>query len=162
MASNHVLRVNAVEEETAFRRAVHDVIGLILNEEPGRTLIDIAEKIDCTAKTIGNAYNMTHSLSEAFLRRLGQAYGLDKLDPWARLMGGRMVPLQPTDRRDILPFLNRASLKIAEARDPQSPGGEREIHTERFGYLSHLRDLGRELEALINEIETERERARAA
>jgi plasmid maintenance system antidote protein VapI len=162
VASSHVLRVNDAEEENAFRRAVHEVISLILAEKPGRTLIDIGETIGVTTKTVSNAYNMTHSLSEMFLRRLGQAYGTEKLDPWARLIGARMVPLHPTDRRDILPFLTRASAKIAEARDPQSPGGEREIHTERFGYLASLRDLGRELEALITEIEGERERLRAA
>jgi hypothetical protein len=42
--SNHVvLRVNLVEEETAFLGAVHDVIRCILAEKDGRTLIDIAE-----------------------------------------------------------------------------------------------------------------------
>jgi hypothetical protein len=57
--------------------------------------------------------------------------------------------------RDVLPFIAKANLKIAEARDPASPGGTRETLPERAGYLPELRLLQRELGALICQIEGE-------
>lgn len=158
----NVFRVNTVEEETDFRRAVHEVISLTLAEDPQRTLIDIAESIDVSVKTVSNAYNKTHSLSETFLRRIGKVYGPDKLNPWARLVGARLTPLTPISGNDILPFVQRVGLRIAEARDPSGPGGEREIHTERLGYLPDLRDLKKELMALISQIESESDNMRSA
>src|SRR6478672_6049804 len=115
MSDGHVLRVNCVEEEAAFRCAVQEVISRVLADKPGRTLIDIAETIDVSVKTISNAFNRTHSLSQTFLNRLGKAYGPHVLDPVAKLSGGRMVPLEVSTVRDVLPFLQRASLKIAVA-----------------------------------------------
>ena len=153
MSSHHVLRVNTVEEESDFRAAVHEALRIILTENEGATLISIAERIDVTVKTVSNAFNRTHSLSWCFLLRLGKAYGSHVLDPVMAMAGGRCVPLAASTR-DILPFLNRAALKVAEARDPASPGGERELHTERLAYLRHLRDVHRETGALIAEIET--------
>lgn len=134
MASNHVLRVNSVEEETAYLKAVSEVIGLILAERnpdgSQRTQIDIAEAIDCESKTIGNAFNKRHSLSEPYLRRLGQAYGADKLDPWARLSGARMTPIEADEAADALPTTTAAIHKLAVARSPTSPGGEIITHSE--------------------------------
>lgn len=130
MADGNVLRVNGVEEETAFRNAVHEVIGLILREDPKRTLIDIAERIDCETKTISNAFNKKHSLSEPYLRRLGQAFGADKLDPWARLTGARMTLIETDDTADAMPKTTAAIHHLAVARSPDSPGGETITHTE--------------------------------
>lgn len=155
MASSNVLRVNAVEEEKLFRHAVHEVVALILADKPGRTLIDIAEAIDVSVKTISNAFNKEHSLSQTFLNRLGLRFGPHVLDPVAKLSGGRMVPLEVRVERDVLPFLNRAALKIAEARDPAGPGGVREIHTEKLGYVADLRAVVKEATALICQIEAE-------
>lgn len=155
MSSSHVLRVNVAEEEKLFLNAAHDVVSCILKEKPGRTLIDIAEAIGADKKTISNAFNRTHRLSQIFLTRLGAAFGPHVLDPVAKLSGGRMVPLEASAERDVLPFIARANLKIAEARDPASPGGVREVHTERLGYLPELRLLQRELSALICSIEAE-------
>lgn len=155
MSAAHVLRVNGVEEEAHYRAAVNETISRILADKPGRTLIDIAEKIDVSVKTISNAFNKTNSLSPTFLNRLGMAYGPHVLDPFAALSGGRMVPLEVSAERDILPFVCRANLKIAEARDPAGPGGVREIHTEKAGYLPDLRKLRKELDVLICQIEVE-------
>lgn len=155
MASSHVLRVNAVEEERLFRHAVHEVVALILADKPGRTLIDIAEAIDVSVKTISNAFNKEHSLSQTFLNRLGRVFGPHVLDPVAKLSGGRMVPLEVQVERDILPLIGRANLKIVTARDPQSPGGTRETHREKLDYLPDLRALQKELGAMICQIEGE-------
>jgi hypothetical protein len=155
MADPNVLRVNCVEEEAAFRCAAQEVISRILADKPGRTLIDIAERIDVSVKTISNAFNRTHSLSQTFLNRLGKAYGPHVLDPVAKLSGGRMVPLEVQIERDILPLIGRANLKIVEARDPAGPGGAREVPQERAGYLPDLIALQKEIGALICQIERE-------
>lgn len=156
MPSNgsQVLRVNSVEEETSFRQAVHEVIARVIAEN-SVTLIDIAERIDVSVKTISNAFNKTHSLSQCFLNRLGKAYGVHVLDPVAALSGARMIPLEVSVQRDVLPFVGRVNLKIASARDPQSPGGIREVHTEKADYLPDLRALRKELDVLICQIEGE-------
>ncbi|MFA9205031.1 MAG: hypothetical protein ACEQSH_01105 [Bacteroidia bacterium] len=155
MPYSNVLRVNAAEEEAAFRDAVNDVIARVLADKPGRTLIDIAEGIDVSVKTISNAFNKTHSLCQTFLNRLGLKYGPHVLDPIAKLSGGRMVPLEVSIQRDVLPFVAKVNHKIAVARSPESPGGVREIHTEKADYLPDLRALRKELDALIHQVESE-------
>lgn len=164
-SAGNVLRVNGAEETTAYRNAVAEIIARILAEQSrpdaSYTLVEIAERIDVSLGTVSNAFNKRADLSPTYLNRLGKAYGAHILDPYVKLAGGRVVPLHPVDRRDVLPFIARAALKVAEARDPESPGGEREVHTERFGYLPALLDLQRELAALICEIEAEKARAAA-
>jgi hypothetical protein len=148
-----VLRVNAVEEETAFLGAVHEVIRCILADKDGRTLIDIAETIGVEVKTISNAFNRKHRLSSVFLTRLGQAFGPHCLDPYLALFGARSVPLERGNVADILPMLTRVSCRIAEARDFASPSGPRETHVEKLGYLPEMKRLQRELVKLISEVE---------
>jgi transcriptional regulator with XRE-family HTH domain len=151
---NNVLRVNCAEEQTCLLEACNEVIRRIIAEYDF-TLIQIAESIGVTVATISNAFNKKHVLSQTFLNRLGKRFGVHVLDPVAALSGARMVPINPNADRDILPFLNRAALKIAEARDPKSPGGVREIHTERADYVADLRAVVREATALICQIEAE-------
>jgi hypothetical protein len=148
-----VLRVNAVEEETTFLGAVHEVIRCILADKDGRTLIDIAETIGVEVKTISNAFNRKHRLSSVFLTRLGQAFGPHCLDPYLALFGARSVPLERGNVADILPMLTRVSCRIAEARDFASPSGPRETHVEKLGYLPEMKRLQRELVKLISEVE---------
>jgi hypothetical protein len=155
MSDHKGLRVNSVEEETDFRCAVHEVIARVLADRPGRTLIDIAEGVDVSVRTISNAFNRTHSLSQTFLTRLGKVFGPHVLDPVAALSGGRMIALEVSAQRDVLPFLTRAANKVAEARSPDSPGGTREIHTEKANYLPDLRTLRKELDCLIWQIEAD-------
>ena len=133
MIVKHVLRVNQVEEERLFLDAVHRVIACILAGEPGRTLIDVAEAIDVNVKTISNAFNKTHRLSQVFLTRLAQAFGPECLDPIAGLSGARMVPLEADDGQDALPSTTAAIHKLALARSPSSPGGDRITHGELLG-----------------------------
>jgi hypothetical protein len=149
MQERNVLRVNAVEEETAYLLAVHRIIAGILAEKAGRTLIDIAETIDVDKKTISNAFNKTHRLSPMFLTRLGCHYGAHVLNPYLELMGARAVPLDGGTVLDILPRLMRAGTRIAEARHPESVGGTVEVHTEKLQYLPELETLARDLDALI-------------
>jgi len=155
MASAHsVLRVNQSEEREAYREAVAEMLRRIQAERKN-TLIDIAERCDISLGTISNAANKKTDLCSTYLARLGAAYGPHVLDPVAALSGGRMVPLEVQTTRDVLPFIGRASLKIANARDPEGPGGVREIHTEKADYLPDLRALRKELDVLICQIEGE-------
>lgn len=161
MSQRSVLRLSAAEETTRYRNAVAEILQRILTEksEPDKayTLVEIAETIDVSLGTISNAANKRADLSPTYLNRLGVHYGAHVLEPFARLSGGRIVPLWPDSKADVLPFVMRVASSIAEARDPQSPGGERETHKERFDMLPRLHDLQRELGALVAEIERERE-----
>lgn len=143
MANGNVLRVNAIEEERLFLEAAHRVIACILAEQDGRTFIDIAEAIGADKKTISNAFNKTHRLSQLFLTRLGQAFGSHCLNPVAELVNARMVPIEADDSVDAMPSTTAAIHKLAIARSPTSPGGERITHTE-------LLDMEPEIDAAIN------------
>lgn len=147
----NVLRVNSVEETTRTRDAVARVI-LNIQTEYGVTLHEIAEAIDVSLGTISNAANKKADLSSIYRDRLGLVFGGHVLNPIAERFGSHIVPLHGREG-DILPLIARVNLKIAEARCPKSPGGVAEVHTERLGYLPDLRNLQRDLAALIVEIE---------
>ena len=150
--SPNVLRVNSVEEQARYRTAVSQILLNIQNDHK-ITLAGIAEAIDISLGTVSNAANMKCDLSVVFLKRLGQRFGPSTLDPYMKLFGARGVPIIAEGTADILPMIGRASLAIAEARDPVSPGGVTETHGEQLGYLPHLRALRRELDSMINTVE---------
>ena len=150
---SNVLRVNAAEERNSYRDAVAQIL-LDVQRDHKVTLIDIAEKIDVSLGTISNASNKKNDLCATFLVRLANAYGSHVLDHFAKLSGGRVVPLAPSNVRDILPFLARATAKIAEARDPGSSNGAYETHREKLGYLPELERLQAELSNLICDIQS--------
>lgn len=154
MSANSVLRVNAVEEREDYREAVAEILRRVQVEHK-KTLLDIAETIDVSLGTISNAANKKTDLCATYLKRLGEAFGPHVLDPYVALTGGRVVPLEVQVQRDILPFLNRASLRVAEARDPAGPGGARETLQEKASYLADLRAVIREGQALVCQIEAE-------
>jgi transcriptional regulator with XRE-family HTH domain len=154
MAGSNVLRVNALEERTAYRDAVSEIIRRVISERE-TTLIQIAEAIDVSLGTISNAFNKKADLCPTFLNRLGKAFGPHVLDPYVKLSGGRVIPLEISAERDILPLVARVNLKIVEARDPASPGGVRELPREKANYVPDLRVLRKELDVLICQIEGE-------
>lgn len=129
MASHSVLRVNAVEEQTAYRNAVARILANVQHEH-GQTLLEIAEKIDVSLGTISNAANKKTDLCASYLKRLGEQYGPCTLDPYNALSGGRVVPLDADESVDALPSTTAAIHKLALARAPNSPGGDRITHGE--------------------------------
>lgn len=155
VSRSNVLRVNATEETAAYECAVRETLDRIIAERPGLTLVQIAETIDVSLGTISNAFNRKAALSPTYLSRLGKAYGPHVLDPFAKLSGGRVIPLEVSVQRDVLPFVAKVNHKLAVARSPESPGGVREIHTEKADYLPDLRALRKELDCLIHQIEGE-------
>jgi transcriptional regulator with XRE-family HTH domain len=150
----NVLRVNTVEERTSYREAVAEILRRVQTEHKV-TLLEIADRIDVSLGTVSNAANKKTDLCGTYLTRLAMAYGPQTFDPFVALAGGRVVPLAGKSGKDILPFVARVNLCIANARDKDGPGGEREIHTERAGYLGDLIALQTELSKLICEIETD-------
>ena len=148
-----VLRVNSVEEQAGYRNAVASIITTIQHCAK-KTLIEVAEEIDVSLGTISNAANKKSDLCATYLMRLGQVYGAAYLNPYLALFGAQAQPLEANRQADILPFIARVNLKIAEARDPQGPGGQTEVPQEKHGYLPDLKAVQREIGHLIHEIET--------
>lgn len=154
----NVLRVNAVEETACYREAVAEIMRNVQGDHRV-TLQDIAETIDVSLGTISNAANKKADLNPIYLKRLGEVFGPHTLDPYARLIRGRVVPLETEGDEDILPLLLSTGQTIAFARSPGSPGGKHETLVERLGYLPSLRKLRRDIDALISSIEKDREAA---
>lgn len=152
MQRNNVLHVNEAEERAGYVSAVHEIIRTILADH-NATLIDISEKIGVSLGTISNAFNKKGVLNPLFLNRLAKAYGVHHLDPYAKLSGGRVIPLEAADDGDVLPFITLAGHRIATARCPSSPAGSHETLSEQLGYLPDLRRLQREIGSLIVRIE---------
>jgi transcriptional regulator with XRE-family HTH domain len=146
MSAPSVLRVNAAEERAAYRKAVARVITCI-QAEHGVTHIDIAEKIGVSLGTISNAANKNTDLCHTYLDRLGKAYGCHALDPVHALYGARAVPLVADDSLDALPSTTAAIHKLALARSPNSPGGDRITHGE---LLDMEADIDAALKALTS------------
>lgn len=147
MPADSVLRVNAAEEREDYRSAVAMVITGI-QAETGATHIDIAEKIGVSLGTISNAANKKTDLCHTYLDRLGNAYGCHVLNPIAKRTGARMVPLDPDETIDALPSTTAAIHKLAVARSPNSPGGDRILHRELLNMEPEIDAAIRALTAL--------------
>jgi hypothetical protein len=156
VADRNVLPVNSVDERNDYRSAIARIL-LDIQRDTGRTHVEIADEIDVSLGTISNAANKKADLSPTYLKRLGQAYGGHYLDPYHALYNTRSVPLDPSNVHDILPFLSRAMTRIAEARDQSSPGGGRETHREKLGYLPELENLQAELAKVVCDIRSLRD-----
>jgi transcriptional regulator with XRE-family HTH domain len=152
MLRRNVLRVNDAEERTRYREAVAESLRTVMVDH-GVTLLEIAEQIGVSLGTISNAANKKADLTAVYLGRLGAHYGASAIDPFARIMGGRFVPLEPDASGDVLPFITLASYRVSQARSPASPGGTAETLTEQLDMLPDLRRLYRELGAAIAQIE---------
>lgn len=138
--------------DSDYRSAVSIIISDIQRVH-GASLHEIADRIDCSLGTVSNAINRKADLNATYLARLGKAYGGAFLNPYFALFGSQASPIEDKAKVDVLPLLSRASLKIAEARDPAGPGGVVEVPQERVGYINDLKALQRETACLIAEIE---------
>lgn len=147
----NVLRVNAVEEQAAYRSAISRIL-LNIQHDYGCTLQDIAEAIDVSLGTISNAANRKCDLSPIYQQRLGKVFGPGILDPIARLYGGRSVACDAAEI-DALPPLSASIHKIAVARSPDSPGGVAETHGELLAMLPELRAAQSAIAAMIRKAE---------
>lgn len=153
-----VLRVNVVEEQALYRDAVAEILRNVQSDHQV-TLQDIASAIDVSLGTVSNAANKKADLNSIYLNRIGRQYGVHHLDPYARMMGGRCIPIETDGESDILPALTLATHQIAFARSPSSDGGVVETLREKLGYLPDLRRARREIDAEIARIEARRDAA---
>lgn len=154
MNAANVLHVNTVEEQTAYRKAVAQIL-LDIQQDKKLTLLEIAEQIDVSLGTISNAANKKNDLSPTYLNRLAKRYGAHFLSPFAALSGGRVVPIECDEEADALPSTTAAIHKLALASSPNSPGGSRIVHTE-------LCDMEAEIEAAIRALHAIKRRCEAA
>lgn len=149
MTASNVLHADCATDE--YRSAVETIIRDIQRATED-TLIDIAENIGASLGTVSNAVNRKADLNAVYLARLGQYYGGAYLNPYFALFGSQA---QPLDRKacDILPVVTRVAHKIANARDPDGPGGSTEVPQEKRGYLHDLKELQHKTAGLIAEVE---------
>lgn len=108
----------------------------------GLTDADFAEEIGCSVGTVRNARNEESDLCTLFLTRIEKHFGAGSIDPVLALGGSRAVPLEADPNADALPSTAAAVHRLAVARSPNSPGGERITHAE-------LLSLEPELDAAI-------------
>jgi hypothetical protein len=139
-------------DASGYRSAVATIIENI-EQATGATLLDIAENIDASRDTVSDAKYGKTTLNPVHLVRLGQVYGAGFLNPYFALFGAQAAPMERKASVDVLPLIAKASLKIAEARDPNGPGGATEVPQERRAYLPDLKKMQREVGCLISEIE---------
>ena len=116
MTDNHftVLHVNGHQETTAYRNAIARIL-LDVQSRFGITHQEIAETIDVSLGTISNAANQKSDLSPTFLKRIGKAFGPEILNPYAALIGARMVPLEPHED-DPMPHLLALATALCQAK----------------------------------------------
>lgn len=145
--ARNVLDVNPAKETERYRRAVAQIL-VNIQQSHDVTLKDIAEDIGVSLGTISNAANRNCDLGSTYLKRLGEAYGPEVLDPYVALAGGRIVPLQPKEM-DALPSLTSVVHLIAQSRSPNSVGGERITHTQLLDMLPALKDAQAAITNLI-------------
>ena len=159
MATRHsVLRVNAVEEQEQYRKAVAEILRNV-QCDAGVTLLDISEAIDVSLGTISNAANKKADLSSVFLLRIGKVFGSHFIDPFIRLTGGRIVPVEHPSDEDVLPIVTKVAFGIASSRTPTSPGGVHETLRQQMQNLPDVREALRLLSGYVSSVE---ERIKAA
>lgn len=129
----NVLRVNGYQETTSYRNAVAQIL-LDIQTHHVITLADIAESIDVSLGTISNAANKKTDLSPTFLKRIGECFGPEFLNPYAALSGGRMVRLQPTED-DPLPALLALATALCQAQSE----GKAHDHRVKLAMLPDLK-----------------------
>lgn len=142
----------------AYRAAVTEILEDILREfrcRDGKPLTQalLADSIDISKASVGNALRGIYSMDPVHLARLGQVYGAGFLNPYFRLMGAQAAPLEKDKGADILPMLTGVAFKISAARDPNGMGGATEVPQERRGYLHDLKRLVNRAGCLVQEIE---------
>lgn len=147
----NVLRVNAVEEQMAYRTAVARVL-LNIQQDFGCTLQEIADAIDVSLGTVSNAANRKCDLSPIYQQRLGKVFGAAILSPIARLYNGKLVDCDASEIDALLP-LSASIHKIAMARSPGSKGGPAETHCELLDMLPDLRAAQSAIAAMIAKAE---------
>lgn len=112
-----------------YRRAVGRIIR-DLQAEHRLSDLDFAEKIGSCIGTVRKARNEESDLGAVFLGRIEAQFGVGSIDPYLMLAGARSSPIEADPNADALPSTAAAVHRLAVARSPGSPGGERITHQE--------------------------------
>lgn len=86
--------------QSSYRGAVRQVV-LAIQTGAGETDHDTAERLGCSAATVGNARNMQGDLCARSLLRIAKEYGPASLDPVTALVGAKLVPLDGERTADL-------------------------------------------------------------
>lgn len=117
---------------SCYRRAVARIIR-DLQSRHGLTDLEFGERVGCSVGTVRNARNEDSDLGAIWLTRIERQFGTGAIDPYLELGGSRAAPIQADEAADALPTTTAAIHKLALARSPESPGGERITHCELLG-----------------------------
>lgn len=132
MNARNVLQSNGLVTSKDCRRAVARIVR-DLQAQHELTDCDFAEAIGCSVGTVRNARNEETDLCNLWLTRIEQKFGHGSIDPYLALAGSRSVAITADPSLDALPSTTAAIHRIAVARSPNSPGGERITHSELLG-----------------------------
>lgn len=88
---NNVLRRTEPLTQSSMLAAVSSIISGI-KADTGETDQDMADRLGCSAGTIGNAGNRKAALSMLTVMKIGEVYGLHRLAPLFHLIGGKLAP----------------------------------------------------------------------
>jgi hypothetical protein len=126
MPSPTVLRINETEEQEKYRTAVARII-VDIQRDFYLSDRELANTIDVTEETISNTRNRKSSLKAVYLKRLGEAFGPERLDPFLALLGGRYVPVNDDEHCDtealaaILAVAHKIADGMREGKIPHKP-----------------------------------------
>lgn len=88
---NNVLSNPGPITQSSYRAVVASIVNAI-KAETGDSDQDMADKLGCSAATVNNASNKRGDLSPVTMLRIGQVYGLNRLQPIAAMIGGKLAP----------------------------------------------------------------------
>lgn len=147
MRSNNVLLPLSLPTQADLREAISKIVRRVQLDHD-LTDDELARKLTISVGTVRNARNKACDLNATTIAMIGAAFGVEVLDPYAKLYGARNVPLNAEDA-DALPSLSGAVHRLAVAQSPQSAGGAKVLHDELLGMLPELREAQRAINALI-------------
>jgi hypothetical protein len=127
--SVNVFRLEVAPSTNSYRAAVSEILS---NIQGKRTDQELADLLGCSRGTISNGRYGLADMSPVTLARIGEKFGVASINPYLRLMGGRGVPLDPSEVSfdDLAIVAGEFVVIHMEARHPDSPCGVEYAHTE--------------------------------
>lgn len=120
MRDNNVLTNTAPITQSSYRRIVASIVNAIKADHHESDL-DVADRLGVSAATVNNASNQRGDLSPVTMLKLGQTYGLSRLQPIANMLGAKLSPMEAicTTDADLPIGAARGQLFLARALSDQ-------------------------------------------
>lgn len=119
---NNVLGKSRSLTQSSYRQAVREIV---LDMGKDETDQDIAERLGCSAATVGNARNKKGNLNAITLLKIAKEYKPATLDRVTELIGAKLVPLDGSHVADrtlpciVTRFLLELSIALEDGKlDP--------------------------------------------